>query len=49
MVDAPCSHVGHVYRRFNPNSAHGIGDYVGRVSGAVQGGNTQLILKIGQF
>ena len=35
MVDAPCSRVGHVYRRWNPNGAAGTGvkgNYIGRVS-----------------
>ena len=32
MVDAPCSRIGHVYRRFNPNAAHGKGNYIARVS-----------------
>ncbi|CDW54968.1 polypeptide GalNAc transferase 6 [Trichuris trichiura] len=30
LVDAPCSHVGHIYRKFSPISNPGVGDYVGR-------------------
>ena len=30
MVDAPCSRVGHIYRRYSPFSGAGKGDYLGR-------------------
>uniref|UniRef100_A0A5S6QB63 Polypeptide N-acetylgalactosaminyltransferase n=1 Tax=Trichuris muris TaxID=70415 RepID=A0A5S6QB63_TRIMR len=30
LVDAPCSHVGHIYRKFSPISNPGVGDYIGR-------------------
>ena len=32
MVDAPCSRIGHIYRRFAPFPNPGVGDFVGRVS-----------------
>ncbi|KAK4322014.1 hypothetical protein Pmani_007216 [Petrolisthes manimaculis] len=30
MVDAPCSRIGHIYRKFAPFSNPGVGDFVGR-------------------
>jgi len=33
MVDAPCSRIGHIYRKFAPFPNPGVGDFVGRVSG----------------
>lgn len=30
MVDAPCSRVGHIYKKFSPNPNPGIGDFVGK-------------------
>jgi polypeptide N-acetylgalactosaminyltransferase len=30
MVDVPCSHVGHIYRKFAPFPNPGIGDFIGR-------------------
>ncbi|KAK3782729.1 hypothetical protein RRG08_037728 [Elysia crispata] len=30
MVDAPCSRIGHIYRRFAPFPNPGVGDFVGR-------------------
>ena len=32
MVDAPCSRIGHIYRKFAPFPNPGVGDFVGRVS-----------------
>lgn len=31
MVDAPCSRIGHIYRKFAPFPNPGVGDFVGRV------------------
>lgn len=31
MVDAPCSRIGHIYRKFAPFLNPGVGDFVGRV------------------
>ncbi|XP_023222451.1 putative polypeptide N-acetylgalactosaminyltransferase 10 [Centruroides sculpturatus] len=31
MVDAPCSRIGHIYRKFAPFPNPGIGDFVGRI------------------
>ncbi|RXG53117.1 N-acetylgalactosaminyltransferase 6 [Armadillidium vulgare] len=30
MLDAPCSRIGHIYRKFAPFSNPGVGDYLGR-------------------
>uniref|UniRef100_A0A2C9JLV6 Polypeptide N-acetylgalactosaminyltransferase n=1 Tax=Biomphalaria glabrata TaxID=6526 RepID=A0A2C9JLV6_BIOGL len=30
MVDAPCSRIGHIYRKFAPFSNPGVGDFLGR-------------------
>ena len=32
MLDAPCSRIGHIYRKFAPFPNPGVGDFVGRVS-----------------
>ena len=32
MVDAPCSRIGHIYRKFAPFPNPGVGDFVGRVN-----------------
>ena len=31
MVDAPCSRIGHIYRKFAPFPNNAKGDFVGRV------------------
>lgn len=31
MVDAPCSRIGHIYRKFAPFPNPGVGDFVGKV------------------
>ncbi len=32
MFDAPCSRVGHIYRKFAPFGHGGVGDYLGKVA-----------------
>ena len=32
MLDAPCSRIGHIYRKFAPFPNPGVGDFIGRVS-----------------